>query len=252
MKIKQNCENTRCRAKNSMDSIFTIEYYKKSYNVLDKNGEKIDKTYPTHKDISAFYICKKCTYMSNFRLEQLRVIGAFWVYLIPKNDYELLNETRKKNHKECIYCGQNQDPVFPSQGEKVKPTILKLYLRSTRDYLGYFCSICRVVYGMSIPGIDWKNADTLHKDPEPVNVLSPLNNIIHKLFTKKELENHPYYDKETEQLIRYVEFIKIGGWRTIEGAPTGNENIEYHNVGFPKRTVKRLLKMLEKRGCEIN
>ena len=61
MKIRQNCRNPECLAKNSMISIVTKTNYSTKKIIKANYSVEDEKIYRTHKTLTAFYICKKCT-----------------------------------------------------------------------------------------------------------------------------------------------------------------------------------------------
>ncbi len=245
MKIKVNCENPKCLAKRSMLPIFTIEYYAKKHKVKNFNLETT-RTYRTHADKTAFYICKKCASMSNFRLEQIQRCGVFWIFLVEKKDVKSLRELEGKKKPSCIYCEQHTDSPRPSKKEITKPSVTRLYLNPNREYIGYFCSVCRRVYAIKLNRIDWKNADINYTKAETVNVLGPLNSFL----PSKEKEKHPRFDKDKGLVTRYLEFKAVGGYVPYTPIKETDPR-QLVSMYMPRNKIKRISKWLEKRGCKI-
>lgn len=271
MNALQNCKNPRCLSKKTVRKVFTIEYYSKSSESTNMQGEIIkQKEYECHKDLAIFYICEKCGYMADFKDNDLRCIGNYWLFIVPESDEPLLQKTRSKGIKGCIYCGSRKYPPRYIKNHVTKDAIIKLFVSPNREYLGYHCRVCRRTYVIQPENIIWENLQSNLKDTEMVNVLDQQ----HIYFNKKELQVLHFYDKDGEKIFDVyfgtpegltfydkdkgimmweVPFRKIGGDNpTEDGAPIDDPNIEYHTIGFPRRKAKRLINFLANRGCMLD
>lgn len=248
MNVPQNCVYPTCLAKGSLKKVFTIQYYKKKTKTHDFTGGKVEKPYETHKDAAVFYICEKCGFMSNFKNNDMRAVGTYWLFLVPKNDEYLLQKTKTKGLKGCIYCGSRIYPPKYVENHLTKNAIIKLFVSPNREYLGYHCIICRRTYAIKPSSMTWENTQSQFKDAESVNVLDQQ----HVYFNENELRSLIHFDENRDLVISKIHFKKVGGIHPMEGADFGEPNIEMHTISFPKSKVKRLLKMLEKRGCKID
>jgi len=249
LNAQKNCVNPYCLTKNSVKKVFTIQYYKKTKTVYDDfKGIESEKQYETHKDIVVFRICEKCGFMTDFKNNDIRSIGVYWLFLVPESDEDFLQETNTKGLKGCIYCGSRIYPPKYIENHLTKDAIIKLFISPNREYLGYHCLVCRRTYAIKLNSMSWENLQSQFKDAELVNVLDQQ----HVYFKKEELEILTYYQKDKGLVIWEIPFKKIGGTHPSEGASFGEPNIEYHTIGFPRHKAKRLLSYLENRDCKID
>lgn len=246
MNTKQNCKNPSCMTKGSILKVFTIQHYLlKKVKTRSFDGIEKEKEVWTNKQLSLFYFCKKCFWIANFRLVHLPSEIKFWLYVIPEEDYEKLQEIKSMRKPACIYCEFNRDPPNKEKNES-QPSIIKFILEGNREFFGYYCRICQRNYIKPIKEVNWKNFKGWNESI-PINVL---DNAI-KFYPKEKNETRKQYGERLNKTKKYVEFRRIGGHEIILSAPT-EDNFIYHTIGFPRFTAKRYLKLLEKRGCKID
>ena len=267
MKIRQNCPNLECLAKNSMIPIVTKQYYKKKYN--------------THKNNPGFYICKKCCWMSDFRSKDIQEGGIFWICLVPKDDETQIDKIKGKKNPSCVYCGLSTFPADPQKKEITQNNIIRLYLKG--KLFGYYCKVHRLAFCKKIEEVNWNNISERFTGTGTFNVLEPLNSIISR-YTHKEYKKDKdgkfildeegkkirisvlkltkdtipeirskagKFDEDKGLLIEYVEFKKIGGFPTTSGPSEPSNNSQSVNVLVPKNKMNQFKKWLEKHDCKI-
>lgn len=183
LKIKVNCDDQRCQAKNSMVAV--------SY--LDKQ-RKADRV--------CFYFCSKCSVISQLhRIPFNKEISGFQVFIIKgRGGYDIL-EMQRDHKPSCVFCsnsviryrqyrkltekeakehlkidiekGSNSDGLkcrtylyFVENMEKPyfvnKNSVVKLYIESKRleiprTFAGYLCLSCnKICFVENLPSINWK------------------------------------------------------------------------------------------------
>lgn len=249
LNAQQNCVNPYCLTKGSVKKVFTTQYYEIKSKTRDLEGIEYEKSYPTHKDKEAFRICEKCGFMTDFKENDLMGIAVYWLFLVPKTDESLLEATKPKGLKGCIYCGSRIYPPKYIENHITKEAIIKFFVSPTREYLGYYCRICGRTYAKKPSNMTWENLHSQYKDAESVNVLDQQ----HVYFNKEELQDLIHYDKGRGLVIWEVPFSKVGGMYPGSGADIFEKpSLESHIIWFPRSKAKRLLNYLENRGCKID
>ena len=114
MKIRTNCYNPQCLAKNSMIPIITKMFYSIKKEVQNFNTIQ-EKEYRTWKPLTLFYICKKCGFMSDFKSNDIRSGGIFWICLVPKDDEFKIDKIKSMKKPSCVYCGLSIFPHIPER-----------------------------------------------------------------------------------------------------------------------------------------
>ncbi len=238
MKIRENCQNELCLAKSSMIPVYTKIYYKNK-----------DNRYRTHKDPVVFFICKKCCWMSDFRLNEIRSSGVFWICLVPKQDNKKIRKMKKKKKPECLYCESSIFPLNPGKNELTKHSVIRLYLGKNKIIFGYFCLNHRLAFCIPLKKIKWENVNERFVGTGTFNVLDPLNSA----FPKEEREkDERRFNEDNGLLERYVVFKKIGGFTpTLDISDQSLENFQILSIRVPRGKINRFTKMLESKGYEI-
>ena len=274
MKIIQNCRNPKCLAKKSMVSVTTKKYY--SYI---PNGR--DKSYRTHTNEVAFYICRKCGFMNYFKSRDIQEGGMFSICLVPKDDESKIDKIKSMKKPSCVYCGLSTFPADPQKKEITQNNIIKLWLKG--KFFGYYCKVHRLAFCKKIEEVNWNNIDKNYQGTGTFNVLEPLNSIISR-YTHKEYKKDKddkfildeegkkirisvlkltknsipeisskaeKFDEDKGLLIEYVEFKKIGGFPTTSGPSEPSNNSQYVSVLVPQNKMNKFKKCLEKHDCKI-
>ena len=245
MKIRTNCHNPDCLTKNSMIPITTKIFYSIKKEVHNFNLIK-EKEYRTWKPHTLFYICKKCGFMSDFKSNDIRSSGIFWICLVPKDDEFKIDKIKSMKKPSCVYCGLSIFPANPQEKEKTQQNIIKLWLKG--KFFGYYCKVHRLAFCKKIEEVSWDNISERYRGSGTFNVLNPLNSSFSKRIRKKD----PRYDGKRELLIQYVEFEKIGGFApTIDIDDSPNNHTQYVGVNVPQNKIKKFHKWLEKHNCEV-
>lgn len=235
MKIRQNCRNSECLAKNSMISIVTkTNYSTKKIIKSDYGVTESKKIYRTHKTHSAFYICKECTSMSDFRLKTIRENGIFRIALVSKSYITKVKKLKSKKNPTCVFYNQSRHPVNSQDGTN-NDSIIRLFIGSTNAYLGYYCKVCRLAYVIPSSPIKWQNElaqKTMGRE------------IIHIL-------NPPKFSKDGNILVNNIILKTTTGHSPTSDFSESLNNFQQVNVMIPQNKIKKFKKWLEKNDCNI-
>jgi len=246
MKRKEYCDNFSCETNN----ILSAKYHTKtlipicynSYYTL-KKGKKETKT---RVNSVAFYVCKECSIPSEFsKIPFKEIIYNFKVNLIPRSYTERFNDliTSKKISK-CLFCEQTKvkDYFIKKIDEKtsqrvpiIKKCVLKLFLKESREYVGFLCGSCKMVYFYKkFTQVNW---DIAYKDQE-VDVLANTS------LSKSQLNKMGLEEKK-----KIMNFDSIGSFSTTEGI---KEKPMKTRVTLPPLTVTKIQakKIIEKYGTK--
>ena len=244
MIIRTNCHNPQCLAKKSMIPVTTKIFY-----LIKKEFEKFnsiqEKEYRTWKSRTLFYICKKCGFMSDFKSNDIRSSGIFWICLVPEEDEIFIDKIKSMKKPNCLYCGLSIFPANPQKNEITQNNIVKLWCKGM--FFGYYCKVHRLAFCKKIEHVAWNNISEQYRGTGTFNVLDPLNSSLPKNVREKD----PKYDEDRELLIRYVEFEKIGGFATTLDIDEKTTEIQYIQVAIPASKLNRIKKLLENKGCKI-
>jgi len=235
MKIRQNCRNVECLAKNSMISIVTkTNYSTKKIIKRDYGMGEDQKIYRTHKTHTAFYICKECTWMSDFRLKDIRESGIFRIALVSKSYVTKIKKLKSKKNPSCIFYSQSRHPTN-KQNDTRSDFIIRLFIGSTNEYLGYYCKVCRLAYVMPSSPIKWKNELAQRTmGTETIHILNP-----------------PKNDKNGNVLVNNVVLKITTGYAPTSDFSEPSSNLQSVNVLIPQNKMNKFKKWLEKHNCEI-
>lgn len=245
MIIRTNCHNPQCLAKKSMIPVSTKIFY-----LIKREFEKFNsiqkKEYRTWKSQTLFYICKKCGFMSDFKSNDLRGGGLFWICLVPKDDESKIDKVKSMKKPSCVYCGLSIFPANPQKNEITQNNIVKLWLKG--KFFGYYCKVHQLAFCKKNEEVAWDNINEQYIGTGTFNVLGPLNSS----FPKSVREKDPRYNEKRELLIQYVEFEKIGGFApTIDIDDSPNNHTQYVGVNVPQNKIKKFHKWLQKHNCEV-
>ena len=244
MKRKEYCDNFSCETNNILSAKFhtktLIPIYYNSYYTL-KRGKKETKT---RVNSVAFYVCKECSIPSEFsKIPFKEIIYNLKVNFIPRSYTERFNDliTSKKT-PECLFCEQTKvkDYFIKKIDEKtsqrvpiIKKCVLKLFLKESREYVGFLCGSCKMIYfSKKFTQVNW---DIAYKDQE-VDVLANAS------LSKSQLNKMGLGEKKKIEL-----FDSIGSFSTSEGI---KERPKQNKVTLPFLTVtiKQAKTIIEKYG----
>ena len=230
MKIRQNCRNPECLAKNSMISIVTKTNYSTKKIIKANYSGEDEKIYRTHKTLTAFYICKKCTWMSDFKLKDICERGLFRIALVSKSYVTKNKKLKSKKNSRCIFYNQSNHPI-----KQPDDKVIRLFIGSTNEYLGYYCNVCRIAYAVPLRIIKWNSKlSKSSSGTETVNILNP-----------------PKYDEEDNVLVNNIVLKTTQYHPTTSGPPESPNNFQSVRVLVPQNKMNKFKKWLEKQDCEI-
>lgn len=161
----RHCKN--CKNQNSILAIYTPKYSPRKHVTTDEYGStKLVEYNHGHTDINAFLICKECakiSYRNREVHEQLANAGA---YIVISKDYEKMDSVFDTTRARCIYAEYYHPDYNPDDRSK-EPFVTRLFLRKTREPLGYFCPICwgGTIYIKPDPSQDikWQNGISVYR-----------------------------------------------------------------------------------------
>ena len=243
MKLRVNCPNVYCLAKNSMVS---VNYFEKK-----KSSDRI-----------AFYLCTKCSWPSLEKFPFSNEIESVQFLIIRGFNQKEIEDLQAIHSPKCILCKQSTVILKESrlltmeEAEEIaelnphkkftdilentrqledveRKSVIKLYLEAERfdikrQFAGYLCLKCKTAFFIkSLPKIQWDISGW-----------------------KDERAEYLPDQKELDFMSKGVRFGTLGSFHT-RGALFGTEDYQYRTILIPNKKIDRVGKILKKLGCKF-